>query len=186
MARENTTRFAILGMLSLQPMSGYDIKQHAENTIAHFWNESYGQIYPVLKALAADGLARELPEGQGGGRANRRVYEITPAGQEALRTWLMEDSTAPRVRSEILLKVFFGRQIGAAAMAERLRAFIPQIEAKLKVFAGIEQMLERDSTPDQPYWMITLRQGILGHQSHLAWLKESIARLEVVAARETT
>ncbi|MGH9601902.1 MAG: PadR family transcriptional regulator, partial [Terriglobales bacterium] len=47
----NTTRFALLGLLSLGPQSGYDLKKRMEQSIAHFWSESYGQIYPTLRRL---------------------------------------------------------------------------------------------------------------------------------------
>lgn len=56
-------------------MSGYDVKQFLESTIAHFWNESYGQIYPTLKALEAEGLV-EGHDDEGDGRG-RRVYTLT-------------------------------------------------------------------------------------------------------------
>ena len=49
MAKENRSKYAVLGMLATGPKSGYDIKQTIETSIGHFWNESYGQIYPILK-----------------------------------------------------------------------------------------------------------------------------------------
>jgi DNA-binding PadR family transcriptional regulator len=38
-------------MLSLRPMSGYDIRKTVQESIRFFWSESYGQIYPALKRL---------------------------------------------------------------------------------------------------------------------------------------
>src|SRR5258708_31701724 len=43
---------ALLGLLSLGPMSVYDIRQLISQSIGHFWSESYGQIYPGLNRLA--------------------------------------------------------------------------------------------------------------------------------------
>ena len=42
--REVKSKYAILGMLSIEPMSGYDIKKEVEKSISNFWTESYGQI----------------------------------------------------------------------------------------------------------------------------------------------
>ena len=53
---------ALLGLLSLGPMSGYDIRQLIPQSIGHFWSESYGQIYPGLKRLAAAGLVEKKTE----------------------------------------------------------------------------------------------------------------------------
>ena len=58
----NKTRFAVLGLLSIRPMSGYDLKHTIEASTRNFWNESYGQIYPALRALADAGLVMRQPE----------------------------------------------------------------------------------------------------------------------------
>ena len=50
--KENKSKYAIMGMLSMGPMSGYDIKKRFEKSLSYFWNESYGQIYPILRKLA--------------------------------------------------------------------------------------------------------------------------------------
>jgi len=54
--RESKSRYAVLGALSLEPMSGYQIKEVLSHSVGHFWNEGYGRIYPTLKQLAAAGL----------------------------------------------------------------------------------------------------------------------------------
>jgi hypothetical protein len=51
------SRYAVLGMLSMGLKTGYAMKKHVERNLGHFWSESYGQIYPVLRQLVADGLA---------------------------------------------------------------------------------------------------------------------------------
>ena len=51
MSKENKSRYALLGMLSLQPMSGYDLKKFTEESTANFWQENYAQIYPILRQL---------------------------------------------------------------------------------------------------------------------------------------
>ena len=59
MAQKNRTRFAILGMLAFQPMSGYDIKKIVDNSIAYFWKENYGHIYPMLAELSREGTGKK-------------------------------------------------------------------------------------------------------------------------------
>src|SRR2546422_10690896 len=79
--RANTSRDAILGGLSRRALSGYDVKKLIERSIAHFWNESYGQIYPILNRLAAEGLA-ERRRGRQRGRPGRAVYSLAPEGRQ--------------------------------------------------------------------------------------------------------
>src|SRR5436305_13054960 len=80
----------ILGMIAFGKTTGYDIKQLVDKSTRHFWAASYGQIYPELKRLEDQGLVRGRPEPTGG-RA-RTVYELTSAGEAALRDWLASDA----------------------------------------------------------------------------------------------
>ena len=76
MSTKQKTRFALLGLLSWKPMSGYDVKKIVDIGLSHFWNENYGQIYPTLDSLVSEGLA-EKSDGRGGGKRKRNVYSIT-------------------------------------------------------------------------------------------------------------
>ena len=80
---------ALLGLLSLEPMSGYDIRQMISRSIGYFWSESYGQIYPGLKRLAADGLVEKKTERRKGS-PDRHVYSLTAAGRKQLEAELSE------------------------------------------------------------------------------------------------
>jgi PadR family transcriptional regulator, regulatory protein AphA len=106
MTELSPTGRVILGMLSLGSRSGYEIKQVVDKSTRHFWAASYGQIYPELKRLEDQGLVRGRPE-PSGARA-RTAYELTEAGQAALRDWLAsDDELVYEVRDEGLLKLFF-------------------------------------------------------------------------------
>ena len=110
MSSRSTTPFALLGMLSIRPMSGYDIKKLIENSISYFWTESYGQIYPILKKLVTEKLVTRTTKKQSG-KPDRHVYALTSAGRRVLRDWLAR-SPAPKVdRNELLLKLFFGEEV---------------------------------------------------------------------------
>ena len=105
MATKQRTRYSILGLLSWQPMSGYEIKKLIEMGLRHFWGESYGQLYPTLNRLVADGLAVRK-EDTGSGRRRRHLYTITGKGRRVLLTWLREPTDPPSVRNEMQLKFF--------------------------------------------------------------------------------
>jgi len=88
MKRGSRTPFVVLGILGIvkKPLSGYDIKQIIDGTISHFWSESYGQIYPVLKRLAAEKLIRARVVKKD--RRNRIVYTLTAKGRKRLGSWM--------------------------------------------------------------------------------------------------
>jgi DNA-binding PadR family transcriptional regulator len=105
MAIKNKTRYAILGVLSIKPCSGYDIKKFCDKTISHFWNENFGHIYPILKKMLAEKLIC-LKESSVNDR--RKQYLITEEGKLAFREWLVQAPQIPSPRSELLLKLSFG------------------------------------------------------------------------------
>lgn len=79
--KETKSKYAILGMLNISAMSGYDIKKHIQESISNFWTESYGQIYPVLKNLVAEELVTKTVE-RASGKPYRHVYALTARGRK--------------------------------------------------------------------------------------------------------
>jgi DNA-binding PadR family transcriptional regulator len=176
--RESKSRYAILGALTLEPMSGYQIKELIGRTVGHFWNEGYGQIYPTLKALSETGLVSSRVE-PGNGKPDSNVYTLTDEGWEELRQWLARPvhSNHPG-RSELLLKLFFGRHATAGTNLEHLRRYQELLGAQIAQYEAIEVELEGQDDPDQPYRLITLRHGLHVARASRAWCAETIDQLK--------
>lgn len=181
--RSSTSRHAILGLLSLGPMSGYDLKKLVERSIAHFWSESYGQIYPILNQLAAAGLAERRRETQRG-KPDRHVYSLTSRGREELARWLAHPAPPEPFRSELLLKLFLGGAAPVSASASHVEHYRNHQRQLLDTYARIERGLRKDMRghPDLPYWLITLRYGQRRARAMLAWCDETLAALTRVRA----
>jgi len=96
-------RYGILDLLAAEPKSGYDLSQFFAASMANVWPAQHSQIYPELARLAAEGLIAQT--GQEGPR-HRKTYQTTPAGVEALRSWLRDSEPDYSVRYEALLRVF--------------------------------------------------------------------------------
>ena len=119
MSRLSPTARVILGLLRLGPHTGYEIKQTTDRSTRFFWGASYGQIYPELRRLEEAGLALAAEQPRGGVR--RRVYRITPAGDQAVQEWLTGDDDEFGVRDEGLLKLFFGAALDGDQLAKLVR-----------------------------------------------------------------
>jgi len=182
MAKENKSRYALLGMLSICPGSGYDIKKLMEQSTSNFWNESYGQIYPMLKQFVNEELATSHTEKQEG-KPERYVYALTSKGLEELRQWLAEPIEYTVERNELLLKLFFGRQASLTDNIEHVQRFRVLQEELLRKYQGIEAYLKANCAddPDRCYSLITVRYGIHRCQALLAWCDETIATLNTFA-----
>jgi len=173
----------LLGLLTVEPMSGYDLKQAIQNSTRHFWNESYGQIYPNLKRMAAAGLVRAKIE-KSKGKPDRRVYSITGKGRERLAAWLAVPPQPEIPRNELLLKLFFGAQ----AAPETLIGFLERMAASermvLSRFAEVAKEIEKNRQyPDAPYWRMTLRFGQFELEAHQRWAEESLVELRRLARK---
>jgi DNA-binding PadR family transcriptional regulator len=131
----SATGRAILGMLSIEPKSGYDIKTLADKSARFFWAASYGQIYPELKRLAAAGLA-EASEPKG--ERKRTVYRITPSGKKAVRDWIVATEMTHELRDEGLLKLFFAGALGRDEAEAVVRAKRAAHQAALDELRDIE------------------------------------------------
>ena len=170
---------ALLGLLSLGPMSGYDIRQLIPRSIGHFWSESYGQIYPGLKRLAGAGLVVKKTE-RGKGSPDRHVYSLTAEGREQLRRWLKVPVAKEVPRSELLLKLFFGAHVSPSVSREHVQAYLELHEKELQVFAAIAKKLRKEEAndPQLPFWLMTLNMGQHRSTAMVKWCKETLAELE--------
>ena len=93
-------------MIARGRRTGYDIKQLVDRSTRHFWAASYGQIYPELRRLEAEGLVRSRSDPAGG--RPRTAYDLTQAGEQALHDWLASDAgLVYELRDEGMLKLFF-------------------------------------------------------------------------------
>jgi DNA-binding PadR family transcriptional regulator len=177
-----STDYAVLGMLTLQPMSGYDIRATIAESIAYFWTESYGQIYPTLNRLARERLVSK--RGERAASRTRHVYAITDAGRAVLAEWLRQPAEERVPRNELLFKLFFSRHASPAAATRQVEAYrAAQAEARDR-FATLDRELvaRHAKNPDLPYWLITLRYGQLEAEARLRWADEALEILQELQA----
>jgi PadR family transcriptional regulator AphA len=178
-AEGGTTANALLGLLSIAPMSGYGIRMLIQESIGHFWNESYGQIYPTLKRLTKEGLVEKKTERQKG-RPDKYVYSLTEKGREELREWLKLPVVPAVPRNEMLLKLFFGRQTTVEVNKEHLKEYRNRQETAGRLYESMMKSIRREHAnhPDLPYWLFTLRLGVQESRARVAWSDETLNELE--------
>lgn len=174
--RESRTRYAVLGMLTIEPMSGYDLRATIERTVGHFWREGYGRLYPTLKELTAEGLVEGQVEPGRGPR--RTVHRLTDAGWAELRRWLATPPGPPQQgRDDLLLQVFFARHAPPGTLVEHLRQRREVTTTLLERYESIEAELRGETTPDAPAWRLTVRHGVLLARASLTWCDEALSEL---------
>lgn len=181
--KENTgkSKYVILGMLSRMSLTGYNMKKWIENEYSHFWQESYGQIYPTLKKLVAEGLAVPLEE-QGNGRG-QITYSITDAGRKELALWLRKEPEIEKLRYEILLKVSFGENVESNVLLGHLDDFAKRNENMIRDMKEYMQYFERlkEEGMDCTYSQLTALCGVYIYSAMRDWAEEA---KRIIAQRE--
>lgn len=174
-ANTGKSKYVMLGMLARMPQTGYTIKKWLENEYSHFWQESFGQIYPTLKKLVAEGLAVSSNQEQPGNGRGQIVYSITDAGRKELSDWLREEPEIEKIRYELLLKISFGGNTEPEVLLGHLDDFIRRNDKLVKDMNGYmelaEQLKEKDI--DCSYSKLTALCGIYIYTAMRDWAVEA-------------
>ncbi|MBC7842037.1 MAG: PadR family transcriptional regulator [Gemmatimonadaceae bacterium] len=184
-------RFAILGFLSVRPLTGYELKQTFDRSVRHFWSADQAGIYRALGELARDGFVQFERVAQAT-RPDRKVYEITESGVTALVAWLAEPPETPARREPLLVKLFFASRLNAASFRDLLQAELTAVESELAAFADYAAVMSaRFDTLDVSAQSallgpaITLTNGALLGVAYRSWLVGLLARHDDVSLSVT-
>jgi PadR family transcriptional regulator, regulatory protein AphA len=170
------TAYVILGMVSREPRSGYEIKAIVDDTTRFFWAASYGQIYPELRRLSEAGLIEGVDASRG--ERKRTVYAITAAGEAKLKDWLREPPETVEMREEGLLKLFFSGVLPreeAAATLGAMRKHRVGVAARLRSMEP--KAAEKLDEMDDPYPLMVLQGGVEFNEWFADWCDRMEARL---------
>jgi len=117
-----TLEHAILGLLNERPLTGYELKNRwFDGDLKPFWEADQAQIYRTLHRLQGQGLVSSRRRRQSG-RPDRRVFDVTHRGREALAEWTGTPQSPPVPRDPLLIQLLFGTDSTDDRLLEVLRA----------------------------------------------------------------
>ena len=170
---------AILGLLAMEPMTGYDLKTRwFDQALRYFWPADQAQIYRALDGLVERGWATVRVE-PGQDRPNRKVYTPTGAGRAELARWLTTPQPLPTVRDPLLVQLFCAADVADADLRRLLERQRDAHGARLAEYEALRERLPR--VPASPrrraLWLVTLDNGIRRERAYLDWLATAITAL---------
>ena len=168
-----SVKFAVLGMLKLRPMTGYDIKQAYQKGPANFMPISFGQIYPALAKLGKGKMVRR--DKQPGSRGSIR-YFINRKGEAALREWLFSPRDPANYR-ELLLRLFFAAPSELAELLGHVETFCKEEQSRLRHYDDTRKWLDdaQARNPRLPIWKLVLEYGVLQSECRVRWAERALA-----------
>lgn len=176
-------RYALLGFLGLDSMTGYELKKNLDQSTQLFWHAGLNQIYPTLKKLEAEGLVTAQVEPQNG-KPDKRTYTLTSEGRQALEDWLSEPLTRlPPSKNSALLKIFFSGSLENEVVLRQLESQLELHRRQLEKYSGetrrvIEEIvaatgLEREGT----MWELVRELGEAHERAYVDWLERAIRKV---------
>ncbi len=142
---------ALLALLSIRPMTGYEIYRRNARALEPWWETPRTQIYPKLRELEKRGLIEHEQVVQEG-KPNKRLYSLCPPGAEALSHWLGSTVAVPEMRHHMMMRLFLGNLMPAQQMChllgdyrDRMAARAQSLRIAKERFAGCTQR----AVPDQ-------------------------------------
>jgi DNA-binding PadR family transcriptional regulator len=181
----STLSYALLGLLARQPLSGYDLAQYMKKRVGQMWSALPSQIYPELARIEAKRMVKHHVVEQHDYRPDKKVYEITEAGREALRQWVIEPTPVTARRDEFVLKAY---SLWLADPEQALTCFREQEQFHTKQLEEHEALLTRLTQEwgaaleqkDSPLFgsSLAINYGIGYERNYVSWCQEVIKQLE--------
>lgn len=168
----------LLGLLSAQPLSGYDLNKAFNTTIQHFWSTDQSQIYRTLYKLEEEGKVRVERVVQAE-NPNKKLYHVTEAGWLELKQWLSTPLPMAATREAWLGQLYFSHHLTNAATIEVLAAYRAEVEARLRALEALQALLPMTAAWAQvpreyQFQLLTLDYGLDVHRFELEWLDKTI------------
>ncbi len=103
--------YALLGLIRQQPQYGYDLLQNWSANLGIIWHVKPASLYGALNKLEQQGLLTSL-QMPGEASPKRKVFTLTPAGEEAFLAWMRTPVASPRAfRQEWFARLYFFPQV---------------------------------------------------------------------------
>ena len=169
----STLGFGLLGLLARSPMTGYELTQTFDVSLANVWSARHSQIYPELAKLQAAGL---IVQTESGPRGSKR-YAATEAGADAVRRWLRTPPPDETVRSERMLRVFFFGMLPPDEGAALFRAEADRHRERLEHHLATAELIPPDPGPAR-LGRIALEAGIRFERMMTEWADWAAAEVE--------
>ncbi|VBB07548.1 transcription regulator padr n-terminal [Lucifera butyrica] len=183
--------FAVLGILTYSPMTGYNLGKIFNKSVNYSWTASLSQIYRELSTLEKKGYVSSNIQQQDD-RPDKKIYCITEDGKRAFDAWLTnfpEIFLSPK-RDEFALRLFFGSKIGEAELIKQFKRFIEEREKFQHTMQegkkALTEMLETvkinetglSIKKDELFWHFIAKRAIMTNQIFIQWAEECIKELE--------
>jgi DNA-binding PadR family transcriptional regulator len=131
--------YAILGLLSWKPLTGYDIKKIIQESPYIYWSGNNNQIYKSLIQLEKDGMVscRVIHQENG---PSKKEYDITDLGYETLNHWIkFQEFEMPEYKKTFLVQLSWSANLEKAELDLLLRKYKARVEEIIVMYKEVKR-----------------------------------------------
>lgn len=171
-----TLKYAILGLLNQQSMTGYELMKQFESALREFWSANHSQIYPELKKLTDENKIEYTVE-ISGTVLEKKLYSITEDGRRDFMDWLSRDEKMePTPKNIFRLRVFFSSRLDPEDRIRLLENQLEQHKNRIKHLRNnqlkFDCIPEKDTDEFGDY--LVLMGAIMREEMTIEWLEKCI------------
>jgi PadR family transcriptional regulator, regulatory protein AphA len=169
----------LLGMIFIQPSTGYDLKRRFATTALGVYQPSSGALYPALDRLERRGLLRSEELRAAAGGRPRRLYQLTEDGTQAYLSWVREAVVPETVSQDLGMHLLRFVMMAHVLSEDAVIEFLASLRAALAGFvSSLEQSASATDAGGNPYVGLAVEHGLAVHRASLAWAEQAITRLQ--------
>jgi DNA-binding PadR family transcriptional regulator len=157
----------VLAMLAKEPSYGYQLRARLRDALGPLGDAmNAGQVYVTLTRLEKAGLLAVEGSADGADRSDRKVYTLTPKGQQRVAEWIAEVSWPRPDLAELHLKLIAD---AAAGLADPLTIVDTQRRELLRRLRDAQRAAMAE--PDRSDAALLLEGIVLRLEADLRWLE---------------
>ena len=189
-----TIQHIILGFLQEGPKSGYTLKQEIVAVPFFHSSANNNQIYKSLLKLHRAGLVDVALHVKERGAASK-VYTITAAGENELKTWASGPPEGAEFYSHFHQQLAFAHTLAQPELTALFAAYETKIRSMLAIAQELRVRFGRTqpSTTENPstnqrilLWTAIFDHRVQIYELELAWLQQMRNNLTLTTGKETT
>lgn len=177
-----TLKYAILGLINRNPLTGYDITKAFNEGLVEFWYARHSQIYPELKKLTDEGLIsfETIIQGE---KLEKKLYTITKKGRNCLQKWLAKDDPLEPTPKDIFrLKAYFCDEMNSETLLRQFQSALDKhserleyLERHLEKFSKTKDVSKVSSPSFGDY--IVLNGAVMREKNYIGWIKDCLEKI---------
>lgn len=166
--------YAILGILSYKPLTGYDLKKIIQSSSFMPWSGNNNQIYKALFELYDNNLVTSEIHHQDSS-PSKKIYTITEAGLSELKKWSQSMPETFETKKPFLVQLAWADLLSNEELEKLLNQYEQDIKGQIfieKTKLEISLFKQGRNQRETAIWNLINENILTSYQTELEWISK--------------